>query len=311
MSNYTWTTTTGGYINSGQGTNTIQVLWTATGPQSVSVNFTDASGCSAPAPAILPVTVNPLPDPAGGISGSLMVCAGATGIAYSVLPIADALTYIWTLPLGDTIASGDGTNYITVDFGLNASSGNITVYGNNTCGNGTTSPPFPVTVNPIPQPPVITPDALMAGDTIFSSIPAGNQWYINLILIPGATGQFYITDSMGVYMDIVTVNGCSSLPSNNVYANGVGISEKQSGSFNIFPVPNDGMFKLSINSRSKQTFTLDVYNYLGVVIFELKNIEVKGLSERMIHLRASPNGVYSIVLKNNEMQMVKKIVINK
>ena len=400
MSNYAWTVTAGGTITAGLGTNTIQVLWTATGAQTVCVNFTNASGCTAPSATCLAVTVNPFPDAAGGITGSLSVCAGATGVAYSVLPIANAITYVWTLPAGATIATGAGTNLITVDFAANAQSGNITVVGNNLCGDGAPSPPFPVTVtqlpaaagsitgspsvclgetgviysvlpianatgyfwtvpigatisggnntnsitvdfsqlavsgnvtvagtntcgsgtvspnfavtvNPIPAPPVITPPAIAAGDTLYSSIPTGNQWYFNGILIPGATGPFYVTDSIGVYTDVVTVNGCPSLPSNGVYAHGVGIHEIQNGSISIFPVPNDGLFKLSINSPSKQTFTLDVYNYLGVVIFEQKDIEVKGLSERMIDLRPVPNGVYSVVLKNSEMQMVKKIVVNK
>jgi hypothetical protein len=400
MTNYTWTVTSGGTITAGSGTNSIQVLWTSTGAQTVCVNFTNASGCSAPTPTCLAVTVNPPPDAAGGISGSLTVCAGATGIAYSVLPIPNALSYVWTLPAGATIASGSGTNSITVNFALNASSGNITVMGNNLCGNGAPSPPFPVTVtqlpadagtiigspsvcigstgelysvipianatgyvwtvpagasiasgintnsitvdfgqlavsgnitvmgtnscgngnvspnfavtvNPIPPAPVITPDWVLAGETLFSDAPSGNQWYLDGVLIPGATGQSYVTTSVGIYTDIVTVNGCSSVPSNGVYAGGVGISEKQAVSFNIFPVPNDGVFKLSITSLSQQTFNLSVFNYLGVVIFEQKNIEVSGLTERMIDLRPAPNGVYSIVLKNNDKLMVKKIVINK
>jgi len=232
-------------------------------------------------------------------------------VIYSVPPVNDATGYVWSVPVGAGIAGSSNTNIITVDFGPASISGTVTVYGTNSCGNGNASPDFAVTVNPIPQAPLIIPAAVMAGDTIFSSVPGGNQWYVNGILIPGAAGPFYITDSTGVYTDIVTVNGCSSLPSNSVYANGVGISEKQICSFSIFPVPNEGMFKMVINSQSEQTFILDIYNYLGVVILEQKDIEVNGLSERIIDLRPAPNGVYSIVLKNNEMQILKKIVINK
>jgi len=223
----------------------------------------------------------------------------------------DATGYNWTVPAGAIITGGNNTNSITVTFSPTAVSGNITVYGTNSCGNGVVSPNFAVTVNPIPQAPVITPNNVTAGDTLFSSAPSGNQWYVDGILLPGATLNFYVTQTAGVYTDIVTVNGCSSAPSNGVYAHPVGISEKNPGSINIYPVPNYGVFKLSINSPAKQTFNLSVYNYLGVVIYEKNNIEVKGFSERIIDLRPAPNGVYSVVLKNNDQQIVKKIVISK
>ena len=140
MSNYTWTVSSGGAIYSGQGTNAIQVTWSATGAQTVSVNYTNPAGCAAPAPVVFPVTVTNVPGAAGTISGSSSVCTGATGIAYSIVPISDAHAYVWTLPPGATISSGLYTNAITVDFAANASSGNITVAGNNICGNGTPSP---------------------------------------------------------------------------------------------------------------------------------------------------------------------------
>ena len=116
MTNYTWTTSSGGTIMSGQGTNQAYVNWVGSGPQSVSVNYTGPGGCSAVAPTSYPVTVDPVPEAAGTITGTASVCAGATGIAYSVAPVTGAMAYVWTLPAGATIASGEWTNSITVDF---------------------------------------------------------------------------------------------------------------------------------------------------------------------------------------------------
>ncbi len=146
FTNYTWSVSAGGTINSGQGTYQIGVTWNAGGAQTVTVNYTNTYGCSAPTPTTFPVTVNPLPGPAGSITGTSEVCGGSTGIAYSVSPVSYATGYAWLLPPGATVASGQYTNSITVDFSENASSGNITVSGNNLCGNGTSSPNFPVTV---------------------------------------------------------------------------------------------------------------------------------------------------------------------
>lgn len=61
MSNYTWTIT-GGTIDSGQGTSSISVTWTATGPQTLTVTYTNPSGCNPSAPTSFTVIVNLLPN---------------------------------------------------------------------------------------------------------------------------------------------------------------------------------------------------------------------------------------------------------
>jgi len=85
---------------------------------------------------------------AGTISGAETVCRGQAGVAYSVPPINNAIGYVWELPEGASIASGLNTHAITVDFSNTAVSGNISVYGTNSCGNGIASPDFAVVVNP-------------------------------------------------------------------------------------------------------------------------------------------------------------------
>ena len=129
------------------------MIWTTRGPQWVSVSYINTNGCFPVQPTVLNVTVNPTPGSAGTITGTSSICQGAQGAAYSVAPIANTTYYVWTLPAGATIASGAGTNSILVNYPNNATSGTITVYGNNLCGNGSTSPPFNVTVNPVPSSP--------------------------------------------------------------------------------------------------------------------------------------------------------------
>jgi hypothetical protein len=95
--------------------------------------------------------VNFSPTVAGTITGTAIVCQGQTGIIYSVPVITNATSYLWTLPVGATITAGNNTNSITIDFSSTASSGNITVYGTNACGNGIVSPNYAVTIWPLPQ----------------------------------------------------------------------------------------------------------------------------------------------------------------
>ncbi|MGP8215964.1 MAG: PHB depolymerase family esterase [Bacteroidia bacterium] len=58
------------------------------------------------------------------ITGAISVAASASGITYSVTNTSGS-SYIWTVPQGATIVSGQGTNSITVDFGTK--SGDVTV----------------------------------------------------------------------------------------------------------------------------------------------------------------------------------------
>src|SRR5436309_677460 len=66
-------------------------------------------------------------DPAGPITGTSPVNAGQTGVSYSISSVNGATTYTWTVPSGATVASGQGTTSITVDFSCAAVSGNVTV----------------------------------------------------------------------------------------------------------------------------------------------------------------------------------------
>ncbi|HOG19089.1 MAG TPA: T9SS type A sorting domain-containing protein, partial [Salinivirgaceae bacterium] len=111
------------------------------------------NNCGDGAVSTITITVNPLPDIAGTISGDTMICQGQSSVTYSVPTIANAISYIWTLPEGATGTST--TNSIDVDYGTSAVSGNITVKGVNACGDGESST-LAITVNPLPVKPIIT-----------------------------------------------------------------------------------------------------------------------------------------------------------
>ena len=81
------------------------------------------------------------------IIGESIVCQGQAEITYSILPIQNASSYIWILPPGATGSSS--TNSITVNFGLEAVSGEISVKGLNDCGEGEAANLF-IEVNPLP-----------------------------------------------------------------------------------------------------------------------------------------------------------------
>jgi len=140
---YNWTVPTGATITAGTGTNQITVTFGA-GAVSGDVTVTPVNACGNGTASTLSITVNTLPDMAGNISGNdtLTVCPASNGVVYTVSPIFNADDYIWSIPTGANIVSGDSTNSITVDFNNTAVSGNISVYGKNACGNGLSSSIF-------------------------------------------------------------------------------------------------------------------------------------------------------------------------
>jgi hypothetical protein len=398
MGAYNWTVSSGGTISFGGGSNSIAVIWNTPGAQWVSVNFVNASGCSPSSPTQYNVTVAGPPGPAGSITGTSIVCAGATAIAYYVAPVTNAVAYVWTLPPGAAVPSGSNpnSNTITVNYGATSTSGNITVYGNNICGNGTVSPPFPVTVKPLPDPagtiigpasvcigatgvvytvPAINnalgyswtvptgvtitggantnsitvdfttsavsgnitvagtdscgtgtvspnlavtvnpippaPIVTNTGTTLHSSAATGNQWYFEGTLLAGATQQTYVATQDGHYWTIVTLNSCSSDTSNHVFIRTTGIDQHASAVINLYPLPNDGQFNVSFTTTSEESFSIKVYNSLGVKIYEEPKVDVNGSLNKVIDLRPVPNGVYTVIFENSQNQVVKKIVVSK
>ncbi|MDZ7366568.1 MAG: hypothetical protein ONB43_11950 [candidate division KSB1 bacterium] len=108
----------------------------------------DVTGAgSRPGFAVDNISVCPGVGAAGAITGSSSVCANATGVSYSISAVSGATSYTWTVPAGASVASGQGTTSITVDWG--ATSGNVTVTPSNSCNTGTANS-LAVTVNPLP-----------------------------------------------------------------------------------------------------------------------------------------------------------------
>jgi hypothetical protein len=98
-----------------------------------SVTVTDAKGNSATSDAVN-VSVAPSVGATGPISGPTLVIEGQTGVEYSIDAVDGATEYIWTVPAGATIVSGQGTTMITVDWGT--TDGDVNVTPGNDCSSG-------------------------------------------------------------------------------------------------------------------------------------------------------------------------------
>ena len=122
---YTWLVT-GGQISSGQGSNTVNILWdtVSTGPKSGSIVVIDSiisTGCKQSSSPYL-IQINKLPNPV--ISGKSNVC-GLDVLNYSI-EFNNSRFYNWEIT-GGTILSGQGSASITVRWDNTGNSGTLRV----------------------------------------------------------------------------------------------------------------------------------------------------------------------------------------
>jgi hypothetical protein len=162
QSNYVWNVT-GGTITSGGSTsdNTVTVTWGSIGAKTVSVNYTNGSGCSAVSPTSYPVSVVALPVPT--ISGPAAPCVGVAGQVYTTE--AGQSGYTWAVSAGGTINSGSGTNSISVTWTTTGAK-NVTVNYTSPGGCTAATPSiYNLTVNALPVVALTGTTSVCAGST--------------------------------------------------------------------------------------------------------------------------------------------------
>jgi len=297
---YVWSITpsTAGTIT-GTGATAI-VNWnnTFTGTATITVQGQN-SCCNGIISNPLTILINPLPDAAGTIIGATTVCQGQSSVTYNVSTINNATSYVWSLP---SSATGTSTSdSIIVNYGISAVSGNITVKGANTCGDGTLSN-LAITVNTIPDTPSIT----LNGNILHSDAITGNQWYQNGFLITGATNQNYTVTVNDTYYTIVTINNCSSIQSNSINVALTGISLLYNdNSVIIYPNPVMDIITIDLQKISDLKNThISIYNLQGQLLLQKSITQEK--TELSINNLAK--GMYIVKVYNNNNTMVTKFV---
>ncbi len=237
-----------------------------------------------------------VPSCPGNIAGTPAVCAGETGITYTVPPISGATSYVWTLPNG--VTGNSVTNSITVDFTMAATSGDITVCGMSLYGVGAPVA-YPVIVTTVPIGITAAGDTLVAADSTADSY----QWVdCNQAYMPiaGATNQIFEPASVGNYAVILTRGACSDTSACTAI-NFSGTESYDSKNISVYPNPNNGNFKIDIGNKTMDQ--LKIYNSLGQVIYESIGTSTD------INLSTSPKGTYYIKLFSENKIYTKKFII--
>jgi len=252
------------------GENTDSITVTPTSTTTYTVTGTSAEECTST--KTVTVTVNPKPTVTASASPST-ICSGAS----SDLTASGANTYNWS--------TGENTDSITV---TPTSTTTYTVTGTSAeeCYNTAT---VTITVNPSPSTPIISQIYENPIILVSSSI-SGNQWYLNDNPISGATDQTYIVNENGNYFTIVTIDGCSSLPSNQITINNVGINDYTDEEILVYPNPAQNIIYIQ---SSKPINEVMIINNLGQIVAHYSETGI-------IDINQLADGVYQIMIKTED-----------
>ncbi|MCX6246257.1 MAG: T9SS type A sorting domain-containing protein [Bacteroidetes bacterium] len=326
MTGYSWSVSSGGVIASGTGTNSITVNWVGYGAQWVKVNYANSNGCTAVLPVQFNVTVNQATVPS--LNGIFTLCSGATVSYYTD---AGKTNYIWTVSAGGTIVSGAGTRLVNVLWSI-AGANSISVIYTTTSGCPITNPTTKtVTVNAAPVPTITGPATPCLGTTYYYSTESGMSNYT--WTLGGSGGVIYsgfyssqilvkwvTTGAKTVSVNYTAPGGCrAAVPTLiNVYVvtctdSVVSGAETRlpEASFTVYPNPNNGRFIARIQCECQDNCSLDIYNMMGVKVFEMDNLKMESKLEVPIDLQDLPQGMYTVIFRNSNQFMVRKIVINR
>ncbi len=201
------------------------------------------------------------------------------------------------------VATGSAYNYIPSDGDLVK----VEMMSDLTCAvnNPAISNILAINVIEIPAPPIIH----KSGDTLISNYPVGNQWYRDGLLIDGATDDTLKVLTAGTYFSIVTIGECPSDPSNSITASPLAIERPDELSYEFYPVPNNGQFNISMNWPAEEQVSLQIFDALGMQIFESIMSSSNGLVHQTIDLRPIEDGIYIARLVAGSKTFVRKILI--
>ncbi|MHA7131282.1 glycine-rich domain-containing protein [Algoriphagus namhaensis] len=250
QSNYVWTVSgtestdyniTAGGI--GTSNHTVTLEWLTDGPKTVTVNYSNANGCTNPSPVSNTINLAPLPVPTFTVAPTDPVCIGSE-VTYTTE--TGQSNYIWTLSgtLGNdyTItAGGIGTNSNSVTIQW-LTDGSKTVTVNYTDANGCTgiSPASnTITLDPLPSPSftVAPTNPVCLNDIVTYTTQGGQSNYV--WNIPGTPGTDYNITAGGIDTGSNTVTiqwltaGSKTVEVNYIDANGCSISSPATNTIEI------------------------------------------------------------------------------
>ncbi len=285
---------TPGGTTTGTGTTTV-VTGLASGTYTFKI--INAAGDTSVASANVIINAQPA-TPSAPVVGTITqpTCTIATGsVLLSGLPAGN---WILTKNPGGSTSTGSGSS--TTITGLTAGSTHTFTVSNASGCTSASSANIIVNAQPATPP---TPVINLNGLILHSNAVSGNQWYNQNGIISGAINQDYTPVINGDYYVIVTLNTCSSPPSNTILVTKVGIEDLElNTATRIYPNPVSNELTIEPAVHSVQT-TIAIVNASGQIVF-------KGSTNEKLQVQTSGfiPGIYLIILENEYAITYKKFI---
>jgi len=252
------------------------------------------NGCESSMSNVIVVTVNSTPPtPTITANGAITFCTGGNVTLTSNTASGNQWYKDGVAIGGATTAMYNATN-----------SGTYTV---KTTLNGCQSPvsnSLSITVNPIPSTPAITQN----GNILTSSAATGNQWFLNGVVITGATSQTYTPAASGNYTVQVMQNNCTSAVSSPFNFTVTGIPNITVFNNEIKLFPNPVKDKLIITkSSSIESIVIRLIDINGVQL-QTRKITT---NRTEIDMRRYASGSYIVLIEDKSKMLKAKSVIVK
>ncbi len=277
----------------------------------VTCMLTSNETCTAGNPAtsnqvIMTVNAN-LPVSVAIAASTNPVCDGAS-VTFTATPTNGGTAPVYMWMLNGTSVGTNSSIYSYIPANNDVVSCMMTSNASCVTVSTATSTPLTMTVNAIPAKPIIT----QGHDTLFSNAAAGNQWFTTTGMITGANSQIYVATADGIYWTMVTLNGCNSVNSDTINVVLTGINEiSDNSTLEVYPSPNNGQFNVTISTAKEEHYDLLIYQAHGSLIYEEKDIVVKGQMDHKVNIDTYPAGIYYVILRDNNGQIMKRVVVEK
>ena len=252
-----------------------------------------------PDPSCTPCTVNPV----ALFSAPNHICPGTCTDFVNLSQ--NSFTYQWTFP---GASPGTSTDVSPVNICYNTPG---TYAVSLIASNGITSDTLTlnnfITVYPYPPPQGIA----QSGDTLFANPGAVTyQWYMNGVIIPGATNDYYVAMQSGNYNVVATDNNNCEVEA--AIFDVIAVVQSATGSqqvLTLFPNPVSGRLEI-VNSAFSSTKEIEitVYDVLGSKTFSAVSKFIVANSGIQVDLSELNSGVYFLELHSGADSFRAKFV---
>ena len=235
------------------------------------------------------IAVSPGTKPTVSLNKNDTICSGQ-----SILLLASAgNTYLWyptsstAFSISTTITSSHCVT-VTDIFGCSMTSDTVDIF-----------------VAPLPPVPTIT----LSNDTLYSNFATGNQWLNGGVIIPGATGSYYVLPWFGLTITLQQVDSITGCFSTSTPFVGIDEMGENGISYSVYPNPSHGMVNLIFQSNFTSDVSVEITDVVGRKVYSKQYNSFNGREENTIDLSTVGQGVYLLSMRNAKGVVSKKVVV--